>query len=213
MTLSGKPETVEQLGFEIEFAFPPVFGHFDSLVLKSVNPKQQETIEKFTWERDSLNLRKYIFRPSGTLQTGFDYIFKVPSRTFQDINGFWNDSTQVKVTLPTDESLSSLTLRMTGVGGRRYIVDLLNEKRSQVLRTYQIEADADLLFPYLQKGKYSVRITEDVNRNGIVDTGLLLARRQPEKVKFLQFNREDMVDIPEKTELSQDVDLAEVFKD
>jgi hypothetical protein len=52
-----------------------------------------------------------------------------------------------------------------------------------------------------------------VNRNGIVDTGLLLARRQPEKVKFLQFNREDMVDIPEKTELSQDVDLAEVFKD
>ena len=212
MTLTGKPETVEQLGFEIEFAFPPVYAHFDSLVLKSVNPKQQEAVERFTWERDSLNLRKYSFRPSGILQTGFDYIFKVPSRTFRDINGFWNDSTQVKVTLPTDESLSSLTLRMQGVGGRRYIVDLLNEKRNQILRTYQIEADADLLFPYLKKGKYSVRITEDVNRNGIVDTGLLLARRQPEKVKFLQFNREDTVDIPEKTELSQDVNLVEVFK-
>ena len=213
LSLTAKDETLEQEGFTIEFTLPPVFGHFDSLVFKSVNPKQQESVEKFTWQRDSLNLRKYSFHPSIQLLDGFDYIFKVPARTFQDIRGFWNDSTQVKVSLPKDENLSSLTLRMTGVGGRRYIVDLLNEKRNETLRSYQIEADSELTFPYLRKGKYSLRITEDVNRNGIVDTGSLLGHRQPEKVKFLLFDKSDTVEIPEKSDLSQDVDLTDLFKD
>ncbi len=213
MSLTGKNETFGHDGFVIEFPLPPTYGHFESLIFKSVNPKQQEKVEEFTWERDSLNLRRYIFKPAGTLLEGFDYIFKVPSRTFKDIRGFWNDSTQVKVSLPTDENLSSLTLKVSGVEGRRYIVDLLNEKRSETLRSFQIEADSELLFPYLNKGKYSVRITEDANRNGIVDTGSLLQHRQPEKVKFLKFNESDSMEIPEKSDLSQDVDMKEVFKD
>ena len=60
----------------------------------------------------------------------------------------------------------------------------MNEKRDKVLRSYIIEKDAALLFPYLKEGKYSIRITEDLNRNGIVDTGNLLEHRQPEKVRF-----------------------------
>ena len=68
-------------------------------------------------------------------------------------------------------------------------------------------------FPYLKAGKYSIRITEDLNRNDLVDTGNLLEHKQPEKVRF--YKLEDgtfLIDIPEMVEIEQKVDIGEIFK-
>lgn len=211
-TIDAKPENIEQYGFVLEFKYPLVESAFDSLTFRSVNPRQQEAFGKYTVEQDSLNLRKYIVRPEEKLQTGYEYFLKIPHRKFMDINGFYNDSTEVKVTLPSDDKLSSLTLDLKGVNNK-YIVDLLNEKRDKVLRSYIIDKDTQLLFPYLKAGKYSIRITEDLNRNGIVDTGILLEHKQPEKVRF--YKLEDgtfLIDILEMTEVNQSIDLMEMFK-
>ena len=105
-----------------------------------------------------------------------------------------------------------MNLSLTNVRNK-YIVDLLNEKRNQVLRSYIVENDEVLKFPYLKAGNYSIRITEDLNRNGLVDTGILLDRKQPEKVRF--YKLEDgtfLINIPEMTELDQSIDVAEMFK-
>lgn len=211
-TLEAKPETVEQYGFTIEFKYPLVESAFDSLVFRSINPRQQESIGKYTVEQDSLNLRKYIVTPSEALQPGYEYFLKVPHRKFKDINGFYNDSTEVKVSLPKDDKLSTLFMNLKNVNNK-YIVDLLNEKRDKVLRSYIVEDDKTLPFPYLKAGKYSIRITEDLNRNGIVDTGILLEHKQPEKVRF--YKLEDgtfLIDIPEMSEIEQDLDISEMFK-
>ena len=136
----------------------------------------------------------------------------VPHRKFRDINGFWNDSLDVKVSLPNDDKLSLLKLKMTSVKNK-YIVDLLNEKRDNVLRSFIIDSDTELVFPYLKAGKYSIRITEDKNRNGIVDTGVLLEHRQPEKVMFFKLSDGTFIlDIPEMSEIEQNLDLGEMFK-
>ena len=211
-TLTAKPETVEQYGFVLEFKHPVVETAFDSLKFRYLNPRQQESTAKFTVTQDSLNLRKYTIMPSVELQTGYEYFLKVPHRQFKDINGFYNDSLEVKVSLPKDDNLSTLNLNLTGVNNK-YIVDLLNEKRNQVLRSYIVEKDEILKFPYLKAGKYSIRIIEDLNRNGLVDTGILLEHRQPEKVLF--YKLEDgtfLIDIPEKMEIDQNIDVAEMFK-
>ena len=211
-TLEAKPETVEQYGFTIEFKYPLVESAFDSLIFRSINPRQQESIGKYTVEQDSLNLRKYIVTPSEALQPGYEYFLKVPHRKFKDINGFYNDSTEVKVSLPKDDKLSTLFMNLKNVNNK-YIVDLLNEKRDKVLRSYIVEDDKTLPFPYLKAGKYSIRITEDLNRNGIVDTGILLEHKQPEKVRF--YKLEDgtfLIDIPEMSEIEQELDISEMFK-
>ena len=130
---------------------------------------------------------------------------------FKDINGFYNDSTEVKVSLPKDDKLSSMSLILSGVNNK-YIVDLLDEKRKNVLRSYIIESDATLTFPYLKAGKYSIRITEDLNRNGVVDAGNLLEHKQPDKVNF--YKLEDgtlLINIPEMVEIEQTIDVAEMF--
>ena len=195
-TIEAKPENVEQYGFVLEFKYPLVESAFDSLNYKFINPRQQESIGKYTVRQDSLNLRKYIVTPQEKLQPGFEYILKIPHRRFKDINGFYNDSTEVKVTLPKDDKLSTMILKMKNVGNK-YIVDLLDEKRSNVLRNYIIEKDASLMFPYLKAGKYCIRITEDLNRNGLVDTGNILEHKQPEKVRFNKLaDGEMLIDIP-----------------
>jgi hypothetical protein len=211
-TIEAKPETVEQYGFVMEFKYPVVESAFDSLVFRYLNPRQQESKARFTVTQDSLNLRKYVIRPNIELQPGYEYYLKVPHRKFKDINGFYNDSTEVKVSLPNDDKLSTMNLVLNEVRNR-YIVDLLNEKRDKVLRSYIIDGDTTLKFPYLNQGKYSIRITEDLNRNGLVDTGILLEHKQPEKVRF--YKLEDgtfLIDIPEMMELEQNINVAEMFK-
>lgn len=211
-SVEAKPENIEQYGFVVEFKYPIIKDAFDSLEFKSINPRQQEEAAKYNVEQDSLNIRKYIITPKEKFQPGFEYILKFPHRKFRDINGFYNDSLEVKVSLPKDDKLSTMMLNMNNVGNK-YIVDLLDEKKSKVLRSYIIDKDQTLVFPYLRAGKYSIRITEDINRNGLVDTGNVLAHKQPEKVLFYKLeNGESLIDIPEMTELEQSIDLGEMFK-
>lgn len=211
-TIDAKPENIEQYGFVMEFKYPVVETAFDSLGFRFLNPRQQESKGAYTVTRDSLNLRKYVVRPKDKLLPGYEYYLKVPHRKFKDINGFYNDSTEVKVSLPNDDKLSTMILKMSNVKNK-YIVDLLDEKRANVLRSYIIDSDTDLLFPYLKAGKYSIRITEDLNRNGLVDTGILLEHKQPEKVRF--YKLEDgtfLIDIPEMVEIEQNIDVGEIFR-
>ena len=209
-TFKATPETVEQNGFELEFKNPIITEHFDSVVFLSINTRQRESRAEFTVEHDSLNLRRYILRPKEKLLPGFQYSMKLPHRAFRDINGFWSDSTVVKVSLPTDETLSQLELALSGVD-RRLIVDLLPEKRDRVLRSYIVDRDEVLLFPYLKAGRYSIRFTVDDNRNSIVDTGSLLEHRQPEAVVFMDISGSQYIDIPASAEISQSVQIASLF--
>ena len=141
---------------------------------------------------------------------GYEYFLKVPHRAFRDINGFYSDSTEVKVSLPSDDKLSTIILDMKGVEGK-LIVDLLNEKRDKVLRNYIIEKDTQLVFPYLKEGKYSVRVTFDYNKNSMVDTGNILEHRQPEKVAFFKVSEnEEYLDLPAATELTQIIEISEL---
>ena len=206
------PATVEQYGFRFEFKYPLIQEAWDSLTFWSVNPRQQEKTEKYTVTRDPDNLRLYTVMPTDKLMQGFDYHLKLPHRKFRDVNGYYNDSTEVKVTLPTDEKLSSISLELSHVQKNRYIVELLSEKRDKVIRSFIVDSDQTVLFPYVKAGKYCIRITEDRNGNGLVDTGQVLEHRQPEKVKFFKIEDQFLIDIPERTEYVQQIDLEELFR-
>lgn len=208
--LTAEAETIEQNGFELEFTYPIIYENFDSVSFRYLNPKQKEFKGKFTVEKDSLNIRKFVIRPAEKLLPGFEYFLKFPHHAFRDINGFWSDSTEVKVKLPTDEKLSVLHVDMQGVD-RKVIVDLLGEKRDKVLRQYVIESDCVLDFPYLKEGKYSIRLTDDGNRNSIVDTGSLLEHRQPETVVFFSMDGNEYLEVPPSAEVEQTVDLSLFF--
>ena len=211
-TLTAQGETVEQDGFQLSFKVPIIYEGFQQMSLRIVNPKQQEEPGTFKVIQDSTNILKYKIVPDVKLMPGFEYFLKMPYHTFRDINGFYNDSTEVKVSLPSDEKLSTLTLHLSGVDGK-YFVDLMDEKKSNVVRNHIVTKDADLVFPYLKAAKYCLRITEDKNDNNLVDTGDLLARKQPEQAKFYKLKDDSpYIEVLERSEMEQSVDLRELFK-
>ena len=68
------------------------------------------------------------------------------------------------------------------------------------------------MFPYLSAGEYSIRITEDKNSNGSLDTGDLLKRLQPEKVLLYTLDDgKDIITMKERTDIVQEVDLNKIF--
>ena len=211
MRTNADPTVIEQYGFDIEFQYPLIEEAWDSLKFRSVNPRQQEAKGKVTVIRDSMNLRHFRVMPTEPFMTGYDYYLKIPHRLFRDVNGYYNDSTELKVTLPTDEKLSSITLELTGVHNE-YIIELLNEKRDKVIRSFLVDKDGPVLFPYLKSGNYCIRLTEDKNRNGIVDTGNLLEHRQPEKVRFFKAQDTFLIKVLEKAEMVWDVNMEELFQ-
>lgn len=208
--LEAKPERIEQYGFELEFEQPVISADFDSLRFRYLNPKQKEFKGKVTVVRDSLNLRRYTIRPDVQFQQGFEYFLKVPHRAFRDVNGYYSDSTEVKVSLPSDDRLSVLNVIVSGVDGK-YIVDLLDEKLKDILRSYTVESDRTLAFPYLKEGRYCLRITSDLNRNGIIDTGSMLDHRQPEPVKFVMFKSGKFLEVPPSAEIDQEISIPKLF--
>lgn len=206
-------ESFDMDGFIIDFTYPVVEAKFDSLIFKSVNPRQEETIGKYRVEQDSTDLRRYRVFPEVKPEQGYEYILKIPAGAFKDINRMPSDSSETKVSLPSGDDLSEITLVLSGVE-ERYLVELITEKRDKVLRKYEVLGDTSLVFPFIKEGKYSIRITQDRNRNGIVDTGVLLEKKQPEKVKFLELSDGTyLINIPAGIELEQDINLAEMFKD
>lgn len=211
MTTTADATTIEQYGYQIEFKYPLIEEGWDSLKFRMVNPRQQESVGKVKVMRDSTNLRKYSVMPEEPFQTGYDYFLKIPYRRFRDINGFYNDSTELKVTLPTDEKLSSITLELSGVN-QKYIIDLLNDKRNKVIRSFIVKEDGPVVFPYLKAGTYCIRMTQDVNNNNLVDTGSLLEKKQPEKVRFFKLDDQFMIKVLEKAEMVWTADMEELFK-
>ena len=211
MTTKAEGSTIEQYGYELEFKYPLIEAAWDSLKFRTVNPRQQESKGKVKVVQDSTNLRHYNIYPEEPLQIGYDYYLKIPHRRFRDINGYYNDSTELKVTLPNDEKLSSITLELSQVQNK-YIIDLLTEKRDKVVRSFIVEKDGTVVFPYLKEGNYCIRITEDLNRNNMVDTGVLLARRQPEKVRFFKQNDQILIHVLERAEMVWKINLKEMFE-
>ena len=203
---------VEQNGIVLEFTDPLVVKKFDTLSFVMSTPKQIKSNVDYTVEQDSIEINRYIIRPQTQFVVGNDYTIKFPMGMFKDINGFSNDSTETKITLPNSENASSITLDVSGVGAR-YIVELINDTRSTVYRKYIIKEDCELVFPYLDKGKYSIRITQDKNNNGLLDTGDLLSRKQPEKVLLYTLpDGKEIIELNEKTDIMQSVNIEELFE-
>ena len=57
----------------------------------------------------------------------------------------------------------------------------------------------------------TIRITDDGNRNSIVDTGSLLEHRQPEAVLYFTIGDKDLIDIPQSAEVEQEINIKTLF--
>lgn len=213
MKVEANPALLEKDGYILEFPAPVSAVNREEITFKSVTPKGVEANEEFTFDRDTLELRKYYIKPKTKLLAGHDYILTLNQAAFRDIYGHTNDTIVSKSMLPKNERLARIDLSVKGTRGSTYVIELTNQSRERVFRSYKVMHDTDLAFPYLEQGKYSLRIFRDENSNGILDSGNLKERRQPEMVRlYLLPSGLSVIELKEGMELSQNINLEEIFK-
>lgn len=211
LSLKATPETLDQDGFVLEFPEPLLVAKQDSLRFTMIDPKQQKFNAPYTFTRDTADLKRYILMPVDEFKKGNEYELFIPQFAFKDIYGNTNDSTKLKVSLPNDEKLSSIAMQLTNVD-TKYIIELVNDTRDKIFRRYTVTKDSTLLFPYLKEGDYSIRITQDLNANGRLDIGDVLAGKLPEKVRLYRLpGGEAIIKVGERMDIEQSIDLKELF--
>ena len=68
------------------------------------------------------------------------------------------------------------------------------------------------LFSIFKPGKYTIRITEDLNDNGFWDTGDVLARRQPERVRVFKLpSGSSVIELKDKVEVTQIINVENLL--
>ncbi|OFY45069.1 MAG: hypothetical protein A2X18_14125 [Bacteroidetes bacterium GWF2_40_14] len=212
LAIEAKPDMIEQEGFKLIFPAPFISIKHDSVTLFSKTPKGILAKEPFIFTQDSLETRFYYVKPNIKMLQGYEYILRIAEGTFKDVYKFTNDSSRTNVMLPNSDKLSRLTLNISGADGS-YLIELTNQTRDKVYRGFKITHDTKLEFPYIQPGKYNIRITQDLNGNGILDTGNLPLKKQPEKVRLylLKSGSSELV-FKEGLDLEQNINLKEFFK-
>jgi len=99
-----------------------------------------------------------------------------------DIWGRMNDTIKNSIVANAADQFGDLTLNVEGLDSTKSYV-LLVKSADQIVARYVIEQQktAQLKKMGMAPGKYNIELFEDLNRNGIWDTGSYKLRRQPEK--------------------------------
>ncbi|MBR0534544.1 MAG: Ig-like domain-containing protein [Bacteroidales bacterium] len=203
-----KNENVEQDGITIRFPDPVSRFSTDSILFIATNPKNQNDTISFSFEKDEHEFETYHLQSSQPYQTGYKYQVIFKKNAFYDIYGRKNKENVIDIELPNTDKTGSITLNVKGIKESNYIIELVSSDMKQVYRKFNTDKDTKLYFPYLNAGKYTFRITEDRNRNGIFDTGNLLERKQPEKVIVFKLpDGNGIIELPEQTDIEQDLQL------
>lgn len=213
VTIEAVPSLVEKDGYKFEFSSPLSYMDTARIQFSSKTPKGVEAKEDYSVSRDTANMRVFFLKPKGKMYLGYDYVLTIPQGTFRDIYGFTNDTLTSTINLPKNDRLARIDLKISGADGYSYVIELISQTRERVFRSYKILYNSTLDFPYLEPGRYSIRVFRDVNGNGILDSGNIGEKRQPEMVRLYTLSSGSaIIDLKEGMEIEQKIDLKEIFR-
>lgn len=145
--------------------------------------KKEDTLEyaqKFNFHADTLQIRKYWIEHEWEEIT--NYRLFIEPLAFTDIYGVTNDTINIAFKTQSLEHYGKLVLNLTNAD-QTLLLQLLSEK-DNIIRIRQLNGSGVVEFPYLEPGKYKLKVIYDSNNNGKWDTGRYLQKLQPEKVQF-----------------------------
>ena len=213
VTVKSDPVTIDTEGFILTFPTPISTIIRDSITIESLDIRKNASKVPFEIVRDSLLIYRII--PNTKLNAGYEFTLNIPDSTFINIYGAYNSAVSDKISLPDDKKLSKLVMDISaGIEGSVFI-DLMDDKRQKIHRTYYISgaADTKLEFPYLTAGDYTIRVSHDRNQNRYIDTGNIREKRQPERVAIYTLtDGKEIITITEGKEIEQSMDLKELFR-
>lgn len=195
----------------IEFDYPIV--EFDSLavVLNTVDGETgAEKRQDATFERDTANMRRWLIKSRWREAT--KYSLTIPAGALTDVAGQQNDTIKGSYTTLDPEKYATVIVNVKGKGnGEKYILQLTSASGNLQQEKRGI-TDGKVQFNYVAPGEIKLRIVEDMNGNGVWDSGNVVERRQPERTElYVNEKGEDTFVTKSNWEMELDVDMNTLF--
>ena len=127
-------------------------------------------------------------------------IFILPE-AIKDIRGVINDTLEYNVVSQTIEDYGNVYLDVVRNSESIFILHLINSNGEIIREFSNVSKNTIYNFEYIRPGNYTFRLIEDINNNGIWDTGNYLRRIKPEPVYYF----------PNEIEIRANWDLNETF--
>ncbi|MFR9523338.1 MAG: Ig-like domain-containing protein [Rikenellaceae bacterium] len=207
--LSG--EVNPQRHLTLDFDYPLVSIDTARLKLTSVAPDSLVTNMPIEFVRDTSMLRRYYIRSQWGSPLN-KYTLTIPKGVFTDVAGYSNDSLAGSYTVSNPEKYATVKIDLKAVDslGAKYIIQLLNGT-NKLLEEKSNLTSGDVQFDYVPAGEIRLRIIEDLNGNGIWDTGNVVERRQAERSEIYSSNGEDTFATKINWDVELEMDMTKIF--
>lgn len=165
-----------------DFDYP--LARLDSAAVLLTLTREDQSVEDVPvrFVRDTGQLRRWTIR--APWQSGGNYTLTIPQGAITDIAGMSNDSIVGKYTVLDPEKFATVKIRVEGrTPEAKYIVQLLDGSGALKQEKRDVTT-GEVLFRYVPAGEIRFRVIEDLNGNGVWDTGNVVERRQPERAEI-----------------------------
>ncbi len=178
-TRGGKLDPFRQL--TLQFSHPVVRSDLSRLRLIA----GKDTLVPESVFSDSLHRKLTI---PFSRQADSSYQLFIPDSTFILLRGTSHDTIIFPFSDRKKEEYGSMIINVTGADtSDQYIVQLLTDKEVVVEQRIVHGRESDKIeFPWLNPGKYRMKVIFDRNRNEQWDTGHYILKREPEKVQYYE---------------------------
>lgn len=209
LKISAGKEVNPEKGFDITFGSPAV--KFDSTVISlvSIAEDKSTTPVKIEYERDTLNMCRWMVKVPWKEKTNYRLYF--PKESITDVNGYQNDSTVMEFMTYDPEKFATVSLNVQGSGDNRYII-LLTDNSGRTLQELKDVKTGKYRFNYVAPGDIRLRIIEDKNGNGKWDAGDVIAGLQPERAEaYFNDRGEDVFTTKMNWDFEINLDMSKIF--
>lgn len=148
--------------------------------------------ETFHFVQDTLDMKKWWLRTEWSATKR--YKLTIPAGAFANVKGEQNDTLNNEFGVMRSEKFATLDVNVKAKSDTsRYVLYLLDEKGSVIDSKRNVKS-GKYTFMYVPEGNVRVRVLEDLNGNGVWDTGNLIERRQPERAEpYRNDNGEELI--------------------
>lgn len=208
-TAKGEVNPENNLAFT--FDYPLVF--MDSTSFKLIREGEEGRRYKVKYEvvADTSDMHRWLVAASW--MPGQKYNLEIPAGAFRDVAGLSNDTLKLDFTILSPDKYGTLEVNVKGkMPQSKYILRLMDEKGKQLLEEKPFVSTGTYTFRYIKPGNVQLHVIEDVNGNGVWDTGSLIERRQPERVEvFRTATGDELLPMKVNWEIAYDLDMEQLF--
>ncbi|WP_353138843.1 Ig-like domain-containing domain [Pseudopedobacter sp.] len=164
----------------------------------------QDSMQLPNYQIESIDKFKKAYKITFPWKIKKPYTLNLEEDAITDIYGTKNKAVKVGFELDEIENYGNLTLNINRADtSKNYVVQLLGEKLN-LIKENVVTQDQLFMYNMLPNGKYQVRLIEDINKNGVFDSGNVKRREQPENIWFYDkeivirpnWDREEKITIP-----------------